>query len=163
MAKKVKGSKPLALARTQLKESRKSKKPAIETVLAESAAKLNNTITEIVQPAIETPAQESKSADDDLHTGAAIGQEIGQINPDTGKVNEAPAKPAVTRSAEARSNISAGLAAHKLAGNPSKADLIYFFGKSGYLLTWPKRTEKFGVQPQDFQAALAKKRLEESK
>jgi hypothetical protein len=30
------------------------------------------------------------------------------------------------------------------------------FGQKGYLLTWPKRTEKFGITPETFQAALAK-------
>jgi hypothetical protein len=29
-------------------------------------------------------------------------------------------------------------------------------GEKGYLLTWPKRTEKFGITPETFQAALAK-------
>jgi hypothetical protein len=28
--------------------------------------------------------------------------------------------------------------------------------RRGYLLTWPKRTERFGITPETFQAALAK-------
>jgi hypothetical protein len=34
--------------------------------------------------------------------------------------------------------------------------LILVFGEAGYLLMWPKRTEKFGITPETFQAALAK-------
>jgi hypothetical protein len=45
---------------------------------------------------------------------------------------------------------------HQVAGRPSKEQLILVFGKVGYLLTWPKRTEKFGITPETFQAALAK-------
>jgi hypothetical protein len=66
------------------------------------------------------------------------------------------ATPAVTRSPEAKANIAVGLAAHKLAGRPTKAQLISVFGKAGYLLSWPQRTERFGITPATFQAALAK-------
>ena len=62
----------------------------------------------------------------------------------------------VTRSETAKANIKEGLRLHQIAGRPTKQQLILVFGKSGYLLTWPKRTEKFGITPETFQAALAK-------
>jgi hypothetical protein len=77
---------------------------------------------------------------------------------------EAPAAPATpatapapnTRSDAAKANIKEGLRLHQIAGRPTKQQLILVFGKAGYLLTWPKRTEKFGITPETFQAALAK-------
>jgi hypothetical protein len=73
----------------------------------------------------------------------------------------APAAPATpsnpaTRSDAAKANIKEGLRLHQIAGRPTKQQLILVFGKAGYLLTWPKRTEKFGITPETFQAALAK-------
>jgi hypothetical protein len=66
-----------------------------------------------------------------------------------------PSNP-ITRSEAAKANIKEGLRLHQIAGRPTKAQLILVFGKAGYLLTWPKRTEKFGITPETFQAALAK-------
>jgi hypothetical protein len=73
----------------------------------------------------------------------------------------APATPVTpsnpgTRSDAAKANIKEGLRLHQIAGRPTKQQLILVFGKAGYLLTWPKRTEKFGITPETFQAALAK-------
>jgi hypothetical protein len=73
----------------------------------------------------------------------------------------APATPAPqskpgTRSDAAKANIKEGLRLHQIAGRPTKQQLILVFGKAGYLLTWPKRTERFGITPDTFQAALAK-------
>jgi len=73
----------------------------------------------------------------------------------------APATPAPqstpgTRSEAAKANIKEGLRLHQIAGRPTKQQLILVFGKAGYLLTWPKRTERFGITPETFQAALAK-------
>ena len=45
---------------------------------------------------------------------------------------------------------------HQIAGRPTRQQLTQVFGQKGYLLTWPKRTEKFGITPETFQAALAK-------
>ena len=72
-----------------------------------------------------------------------------------------PATPATpsnptTRSEAAKANIKEGLRLHQIAGRPTKQQLILVFGKAGYLLTWPRRTEKFGITPETFQAALAK-------
>jgi hypothetical protein len=65
-------------------------------------------------------------------------------------------KPVVTRSPEARAAMAAGRAAHQRAGFPTRQQLTQVFGQKGYLLTWPKRTERFGITPETFQAALAK-------
>jgi hypothetical protein len=64
--------------------------------------------------------------------------------------------PKTTRSEAAKANIKEELRLHQIAGRPTKQQLILVFGKGGYLLTWPKRTEKFGITPENFQAALAK-------
>jgi len=61
-----------------------------------------------------------------------------------------------TRSAAAKANIKEGLRLHQIAGRPSRQQLTLVFGEKGYLMTWPKRTEKFGITPESFQAALAK-------
>jgi hypothetical protein len=66
------------------------------------------------------------------------------------------AAPKATRRETAKANIKVGLRPHQIAGRPTKEQLILIFGKSGYLLTWPKRTEKFGITPETFQSALAK-------
>ena len=73
----------------------------------------------------------------------------------------APATPATpsnpaTRSEAAKANIKEGLRLHQIAGRPTKQQLILVFGKAGYLLSWTKRTERFGITPETFQAALAK-------
>jgi hypothetical protein len=44
----------------------------------------------------------------------------------------------------------------QITGRPTKQQLNLVFGKAGYLLTWPKRTERFGITPETLQAALAK-------
>jgi hypothetical protein len=61
-----------------------------------------------------------------------------------------------TRSEAAKANIKEGLRLHQIAGRPTKQQLILVFGQAGYPLTWPKRTEKFGITPETFQAALAR-------
>jgi nucleoid-associated protein YgaU len=66
-----------------------------------------------------------------------------------------PANPAA-RSEAAKANIKEGLRLHQIAGRPTKAQLVLVFGKAGYLLTWPKRTERFGITPETFQSALAR-------
>jgi hypothetical protein len=62
-------------------------------------------------------------------------------------VTPAPPSNPVTRSDAAKANIKEGLRLHQIAGRPTKQQLILVFGKSGYLLTWPKRTERFGITP----------------
>jgi hypothetical protein len=86
---------------------------------------------------------------------------VDSHQPETSPVPGAPAAgsesaPKTTRSDTARANIKEGLRLHQIAGRPTKEQLILVFGRAGYLLTWPKRTEKFGITPETFQAALAK-------
>ena len=64
--------------------------------------------------------------------------------------------PKTTRSDAAKANIKEGLKQHALAGRPTKAQLILVFGTKGYAMTWAQRTERFGITPEAFQAALAK-------
>ena len=95
---------------------------------------------------------------------SATSQPEGAVEPQQGVAASAPAAPATpvipsapnTRSEAAKANIKEGLRLHQIAGRPTKQQLILVFGKAGYLLTWPKRTEKFGITPETFQAALAK-------
>jgi len=87
-----------------------------------------------------------------------------EVEPQEAVAQTAPAAPATpvppsapnTRSEAAKANIKEGLRLHRIAGRPTKQQLILVFGKAGYLLTWPKRTERFGITPETFQAALAK-------
>ena len=60
------------------------------------------------------------------------------------------------RSEAAKTNIKEGLRLHQIAGRPTMKQLILVFGRAGYLLTWAKRTEKFGITAETFQAPLAK-------
>jgi hypothetical protein len=114
--------------------------------------------------------------EDEIDTdGMSASTEVSQATlsiPDAGIAVEsqqaaataAPANPATpvtpstpgTRSDAAKANIKEGLRLHQIAGRPTKQQLILVFGKAGYLLTWPKRTERFGITPETFQAALAK-------
>jgi hypothetical protein len=66
---------------------------------------------------------------------------------------------AARRSDVIRANRAAGNAAHNRDDRPSKTDLKFFFGEQGYQMTWSERTEKFGIRPEEFQEALAKKKL----
>jgi hypothetical protein len=64
--------------------------------------------------------------------------------------------PKITRTGAAKANIKDGLRQHALAGRPTKAQLLLVFGTKGYAMTWAQRTERFGITPETFQAALAK-------
>jgi hypothetical protein len=74
----------------------------------------------------------------------------------TTEAAESETAPKTTRSDAAKANIKEGLKQHALAGRPTKAQLILVFGTKGYAMTWAQRTEKFGITPETFQAALAK-------
>jgi hypothetical protein len=141
-----------SLEGTQMtKKQRQSKKAKKSSKRTEVAAKSEDEIdtdnmsvpTEVPQP---TPAtQEAEVAVESQQTVAAA-------PPATSATPSIPA----TRSDAAKANIKEGLRLHQIAGRPTKEQLILVFGKAGYLLTWPKRTEKFGITPKTFQAALAK-------
>jgi hypothetical protein len=82
------------------------------------------------------------------------------VEPQQAVAAVAPATPVTlsnpsTRSEAAKANIKEGLRLHQIAGRPTRQQLTQVFGQKGYLLTWPKRTEKFGITPETFQAALA--------
>jgi hypothetical protein len=102
--------------------------------------------TEVSQPTPATPAADVpevpvESQQADAATTEAAGSETAFKT---------------TRSETAKANIKEGLRLHQIAGRPTKQQLIFIFGKAGYLLTWPKRTERFGITPGTFQSALAK-------
>ena len=138
MTKKPKQSKKT------VKSSKRTKGPAQldeETDTASTSA-----LTEAPQPKPATP--EAEVAVESPQSGAS-------------PVPAVPAKPATpsnpgTRSETAKANIKEGLRLHQIAGRPTREQLTLVFGKSGYLLTWPNRTKKFGITPETFQAALAK-------
>jgi hypothetical protein len=71
-------------------------------------------------------------------------------------VAESETAPKAARSETAKAKIKEGLKQHAIAGRPTKEQLILVFGQKGYLLTWAQRTERFGITPETFQAALAK-------
>jgi hypothetical protein len=90
----------------------------------------------------------------------ATSQPEGAVEPQQAVAAVAPATPVTlsnpsTRSEAAKANIKEGLRLHQIAGRPTRQQLTQVFGQKGYLLTWPKRTEKFGITPETFQAALA--------
>jgi hypothetical protein len=82
--------------------------------------------------------------------------QAAEVAPLATAVTESGTAPKATRSDAAKSNIKAGLKQHAIAGRPTKAQLILVFGQKGYAMTWAQRTERFGITPETFQAALAK-------
>jgi hypothetical protein len=135
MTKKAKQSKKSA------KSSKRTKGPAQSEDDSDTATTLSPAEAPQVTPAI--PRSE---------VAVEPQQAVAAVAPDT------PAAPSASgsRSDAAKANIKEGLRLHQIAGRPTKAQLVLVFGKTGYLLTWPKRTEKFGITPETFQAALAK-------
>jgi hypothetical protein len=127
--KKVKSTKP-----ARMRKSKKITKPvevgttATTSVPAVAQQKVATPESDLAAPAVSIPATPATESD----------------------------KPAITRSDAAKANIKEGLRLHQIAGRPTKQQLTLVFGQKGYLLTWPKRTEKFGIRPDTFQAALAK-------
>ena len=135
MTKKQKQSKK------STKSSKRTNRPAPpddETDMATRSA-----VTEAPQPTPAIPEAE---------VAVESQQPVAQAAPAT----PAPQSKPGTRSDAAKANIKEGLRLHQIAGRPTKQQLILVFGKAGYLLTWPKRTERFGITPDTFQAALAK-------
>jgi hypothetical protein len=130
----AKAKSPKRIKPARIRKTKKVTKPAEETHTA------TNSVTAVAQQ--QAPPVESHQAAPTVAT------------PPT-PVTE-PGNPTVTWSEAAKANIKEGLRLHQIAGRPTKALLIGVFGKAGYLLTWPKRIEKFGITPETFQAALAK-------
>jgi hypothetical protein len=107
-----------------------------------------------------TPAvgqQEVLTVETQQATGATAEVPVNTVVETPAETPTAVTKPVVTRSPEARAAMAAGRAAHQRAGFPTRQELTLVFGEKGYFLTWPERTEKFGITPETFQAALAKR------
>ena len=83
-------------------------------------------------------------------------QQATEAAPLATPVTESETAPKATRSEAARANIKEGLKQHTPAGRPTKEQLTLVFGTKGYAMTWAQRTERFGITPETFQAALAK-------
>jgi hypothetical protein len=138
MAKKQKQSKK------STKNSKRTKGPAQPDEESDTAN--TSTLAEAPQAAPVIP---------DSNVAVESQQPVAQAAP------AAPATPIIpsapnTRSEAAKANIKEGLRLHQIAGRPTRQQLTQVFGEKGYLLTWPKRTERFGITPETFQAALAK-------
>jgi hypothetical protein len=147
------------------KKHKQSKKAAKSSKRTELAAKPDDEIdtdtmsasTEVSQAAPTIPEAEvvveSQQPVASVSATPAITQvdvpevpvESQQANPVTTEVVGSGTTPKATRSDAAKANIKEGLRLHQIAGRPTKAQLVLVFGKAGYLLTWPKRTEKFGI------------------
>jgi len=84
---------------------------------------------------------------------AAVGPAVGQINADTGKVNEAPKKSDAPQT-EAGKARSVGIQDYIKAGRPKPHDFEMVYGPRGIRMTWVQRAAA-GVDAAHFQAALA--------
>jgi hypothetical protein len=136
------------------KKQKQAKKATKSSKRTEVAAKPEDEIDTDSMSASTEVSQATRAIPDaevavESQQAAAIAASAARVTPTT------PSNPA-TRSDAAKANIKEGLRLHQIAGRPTKQQLILVFGKAGYLLTWPKRTEKFGITPETFQAALAK-------
>jgi hypothetical protein len=133
------------------RQSKKAKKSSKRTeVEAKSEDEIDtDTMSASTEVSQATPAIPEAEVSVESQQADAVTTEATRATP------TAPANPS-TRSEAARANIKEGLRLHQIAGRPTKQQLILVFGKAGYLLSWPKRTERFGITPETFQAALAK-------
>jgi hypothetical protein len=131
---------------------------------AKKAAKNSKRAKVAAQPEDETDtAIQSDVAEVPQATPVTSRPEVA-VEPQHAAAEAAPATPAesatssnpATRSEAAKANIKEGLRLHQIAGRPTRQQLVQVFGQKGYLLTWPERIKKFGITPENFQAALAK-------
>jgi hypothetical protein len=135
------------------KKAKQSKKSAKSSKRARGPAQPEDEIDTATQSAVaEAPQAMPAIPQAEVTVESQKAVAVARATPSTPTT---PSNPA-TRSDAAKANIKEGLRLHQIAGRPTKPQLILVFGKSGYLLTWPKRTEKFGITPETFQAALAK-------
>jgi hypothetical protein len=136
------------------KRTRQSKKLTKNSKRTKVAAKLEDetdTATKF------SPADVPQATPATPEVGAVVKpQQATEEVPLATAVTESGTAPKTTRSDAAKANIKEGLKQHALAGRPTKAQLILVFGQNGYAMTWAQRTEKFGITPETFQAALAK-------
>jgi hypothetical protein len=132
------------------KQSKKATKNSKRTKVAAKAEDETDTaaISEVAA-APEAPTIQEAEVTVELQPATDV---AGPATP----VTESGTAPKATRSETAKANIKEGLKQHAIAGRPTKEQLILVFGQKGYVLTWAQRTEKFGITPETFQAALAK-------
>jgi hypothetical protein len=133
------------------KQSKKSTKNSKRTKVAAQPEDDTDTAiqSEVAEVPQTTPAIPEAEVSVDSREAVAAS---AQVTP------AAPATPSssATRSDAARANIKEGLRLHQIAGRPTKEQLILVFGTKGYAMPWAQRTERFGITPETFQAALAK-------
>jgi hypothetical protein len=136
------------------KQSKKGAKHSKRTKVAAPPEEEPDTVTTF-SPA-ETPESISVSPQTEATEVPVESQQATVVDTSVAQAAGTEAAPKTTRNDAAKANIKEGLRLHQIAGRPTKAQLILVFGQNGYLLTWPKRTERFGITPETFQAALAK-------
>jgi hypothetical protein len=136
------------------KNHKQSKKAAKSSKRTEVAPKLEDEIdTESMPASIEVPQITPPIP---LIEVPEVPVESRQADAVTTDAVESETSPKITRTGAAKANIKDGLRQHALAGRPTKAQLLLVFGTKGYAMTWAQRTERFGITPETFQAALAK-------
>jgi hypothetical protein len=133
------------------KQSKKESKSSKRTKLA--AQPEDETDTATITAQAEASQAIPATPENDVAVESQLATEVAA--PAT-PVTESETAPKATLSATAKANIKEGLKQHAIAGRPTKAQLVLVFGQKGYLMTWAQRTEKFGITPETFQAALAK-------
>jgi hypothetical protein len=130
------------------KQSKKESKSSKRTKVAAPPEEEPDTVTTF----LPAEARQATPATPEGEISVESQQSVAAAVPATPPSPSAPN----TRSDAAKANIKEGLRLHQIAGRPTRQQLTLVFGQKGYLLTWPKRTEKFGITPEAFQAALAK-------
>jgi hypothetical protein len=135
------------------KKHRQSKKSAKRSNRTEVAAKPEDEIDTDSMPApTEVPKATPSIPTAEVLVESQQTAAAAPVTPATPATSSNPG----TRSDAAKANIKEGLRLHQIAGRPTKAQLVLVFGQKGYAMTWAQRTEKFGITPETFQAALAK-------
>jgi hypothetical protein len=133
------------------KRSKKSTKNSKRTKVAAQPEEEPDTATTFL------PAEAPQAIPAIPEAGVPVeSQQATEAAPLATPVTESGTAPKATRSETAKANIKEGLKQHALAGRPTKEQLILVFGQKGYAMTWAQRTERFGITPETFQAALAK-------
>jgi hypothetical protein len=139
------------------KKQRQSKKAKKSSKRTEVEAKSEDEIdTDTMSASTEVSQATPATPEADVPEVPVESQQADAVTTEATPVTPATPSTSGSRSDGAKANIKEGLRLHQIAGRPTKQQLILVFGKAGYLLTWPKRTERFGITPETFQAALAK-------
>jgi hypothetical protein len=126
------------------KQSKKESKSSKRTKVAAPPEEEPYTVTTF------SPAEARQATPATPENEVTVESQLAEAAP--APTTESQAVPKATRSETAKANIQEGLKQHALAGRPAKAQLILVFGQKGYAMTWPQRTERFGITPETFQA-----------